>query len=442
MAIKDSISVKNTELQKAIEDAQALIDDVNSDPEQAKTAMDLVKKLQSDIDTLKELEKAMPGDTGTPKEPESTKADEPDKLDEPKTDEPKSDVAKLADDKESTPPSDDPIDGEQVTDPEDDKEKEKEKRAMPIQLNSTSKKTEVRSLLNDFLHSKGEKRDGLTSTDAGVLIPESIIYNPEMAIDSVTDLAGLVTKQKVATPSGKYPILKRASTTLPSVEELAKNPDLAKPEFIDVRWEIVTYRGVVPISQESIDDAQVDLTSLVSNHINQIKINTTNEKIAKVLAGFTAKTLDETKLVDDLKDLKNVTFDPAYNLGWVMTQSMFNVLDKVKDGDGRYLLQDQIGTETGKALFGLSVNVVEDKAFGATGEAKQVWLGDLKRAVLFADRVDANVRWVDNDIYGQVLQAVVRFDVEKADPDAGVFASISAPAEGGETKSAKVKTAK
>lgn len=430
MAIKDSILVKNTELQKAIDDAQALIDDVNSDPEQAKSAMDLVKKLEADIDTLKELEKATPSDTGTPKEPETDKPTDP-KPTDVKPDDPKKDNPKTADDgKEPTPPaSDDPIDGEPATDPEDDKKKEKENRAMPIQLNSTNKKTEVRSLLNDFLHSKGEKRDGLTSTDAGVLIPESIIYDPSIAIETVTDLAGLVTKQKVATPSGKYPILKRASTTLPSVEELAKNPELAKPEFIDVRWEIVTYRGVVPISQESIDDAQVDLTALVSNHINQIKINTTNDKIAKVLAGFTAKTLDETKLVDDLKDLKNVTFDPAYNLGWVMTQSMFNALDKVKDGDGRYLLQDQIGTETGKTLFGLSVNVVEDKAFGATGEAKQVWIGDLKRAILFADRVDANVRWVDNDIYGQVLQAVIRFDVEKADPDAGVFASIAAPAE-------------
>lgn len=426
MAIKDSISVKNTELQKAVDDAQALIDDVNSDPEQAKAAMDLVKKLQSDIDTLKELEKATPGDTGTPKEVEPDKPADPNLEDV----DPKKDDLKIADDKEPTPPAtDDPIDGKPATDPEDDKKKEKENRDMPIKLNSTNKKTEVRDLLNDFLHSKGEKREGLTSTDAGVLIPESIIYDPSIAIETVTDLAGLVTKQKVATPSGKYPILKRASTTLPSVEELAKNPELAKPEFIDVRWEIVTYRGVVPISQESIDDAQVDLTSLVSNHINQIKINTTNDKIAKVLAGFTAKALDETKLVDDLKDLKNVTFDPAYNLGWVMTQSMFNALDKVKDGDGRYLLQDQIGTETGKTLFGLSVNVVEDKAFGGTGEAKQVWIGDLKRAILFADRVDANVRWVDNDIYGQVLQAVIRFDVEKADPDAGVFASIAAPAE-------------
>lgn len=425
MAIKDSISVKNTELKKAIEDAQALIDDVNSDPEQAKAAMDLVKKLQSDIDTLKELEKAEPGDSDAGASNVGSDNSGDNNAGDTNAD---SDNAGSSDTGSSDTGSDNSGDnntGDSDTGTDDDNKKDpKEKRNMPIKLNE-GHKVEVRDALNAFLHSKGETRAGLTSTDAGVLIPESIIYNPDMAIETVTDLAGLVTKQKVATPSGKYPILKRASTTLPTVEELEKNPELAKPEFINVAWNIDTFRGVIPVSQESIADAQVDLTALVSEHINQIKINTTNAKIATVLAGFTAKSLDEANLVDELKDLKNVTFDPAYNLAWVMTQSMFNVLDKVKDGDGRYLLQDQIGTATGKTLFGLNVTVVEDKAFGATGEAKQVWLGDLKRAVLFADRVDANVRWVDNDIYGQVLQAVVRFDVEKADPDAGVFATIA-----------------
>lgn len=425
MAIKDSIAAKQTALQKSIEDAQALIDDVNADPEQAKQAMESVKKLQADIDTLKELEKAAPTSDEEPKPAEpKPEEDKPAEPDQPKEELPADDLTNNDDE-----------------DDDKDKKKEKEDRAMPIQVNANNKK-ETRDLLNDFLHSKGEKRAGLTSTEAGVLIPESIIYNPDMAIDSVTDLASLITKQKVTTASGTYPILKRASTSLPSVEELKKNPELANPEFIDVEWKVVTYRGVVPISQESIDDAQIDLTALVSEHINQIKINTTNEKVAKVLAGFRAKELDETKLVDDLKDLKNVSFDPAYNLSWVMTQSMFNVLDKVKDGDGRYLLQDQIGTATGKTLFGLAVNVVEDKAFGATGEAKQVWLGDLKRAVLFADRAEANVRWADNDIYGQVLQAVVRFDVKQADPDAGVFATVSAPAGGGETKRTKSNKSK
>ena len=64
--------------------------------------------------------------------------------------------------------------------------------------------------------------------------------------------------------------------------------------------------------------------------------------------------------------------------------------------------------------------VVEDTALGLAGEA-HAWIGDLKRAVVMADRLDIQVRWVDNDIYGQYLQAVTRFCAVKADENAGYF---------------------
>ena len=50
------------------------------------------------------------------------------------------------------------------------------------------------------------------------------------------------------------------------MEELEKNPELAKPKFKNVPWKIVTYRGQLPISQEAIDDSGVDLTALVANY--------------------------------------------------------------------------------------------------------------------------------------------------------------------------------
>lgn len=40
----------------------------------------------------------------------------------------------------------------------------------------------------------------VTSTEAGVLIPEEIIYNPEAEVNSVVDLSTLVTKTAVTTP--------------------------------------------------------------------------------------------------------------------------------------------------------------------------------------------------------------------------------------------------
>ena len=42
-----------------------------------------------------------------------------------------------------------------------------------------------------------------------------------------------------------------------SVEELEKNPALAKPDFTDVPWKVKTYRGAIHLHNEAIDDADV-----------------------------------------------------------------------------------------------------------------------------------------------------------------------------------------
>lgn len=284
---------------------------------------------------------------------------------------------------------------------------------------------EVRSF-NAFLHQ--ENRDGvsgITSPDVAPTIPESILYNPENEVKSVTDLSKLVSQFQATTASGKYPVLKRATERLNSVEELAKNPDLAKPEFEEVDWKVATYRGAIPLSQESIDDSAIDLTSLVARNANEQKINTTNYAIATVLKAFTAKTV-AGESVDDIKHILNVDLDPAYNKTIVASQSFYQYLDTLKDKNGQYLLHEAITDGSPRTLLGVPVTVVEDELFGAAGEA-HAFIGDLSRGVLFANRKDIQVRWVDNDIYGQYLQAVTRFDVKQADKNAGYFVTYSAP---------------
>lgn len=396
MTIQEELAQKQTELRAKIVEARKAVADKSDN---ADSLMTEVRDYESDIKKLKELVDAMP-DT----------LDEENKGDGEGTGKP--------DDSQPTPPAN-PADDQQRS-----HEKEKEVRDVPQPVGKTPKK-EYRDLMNDFLHSKGEVRAGITSTDVGAIIPEEIIYNPEAAIETVTDLATLVTKTAVTTPKGTYPILKRASAKLPTVAELAANPELGKPEFTNVEWSVGTYRGYIPVSQESIADAQVDLVALVSNWVNQVKTNTSNDKIAVVLSTFTAKSATTATLVDDLKTIKNTAFDPAYNLSWVVTASAYNALDLLKDTTGRPLLQEQIGTATGMTLFGKPLTVVEDTSFGGADGAMQLFIGDLTRAVLFANRADAAVRWVDNDVYGQLLQGVLRFGVSKADAEAGVFVTIT-----------------
>lgn len=278
--------------------------------------------------------------------------------------------------------------------------------------------------LNGYLHR--EFRDGasgITSPDVAPTIPESILYNPENEVKSVTDLAQLVTQFQATTASGKYPIVKRATARMNSVAELAKNPDLAKPEFEEVDWKVQTYRGAIPLSQESIDDSAIDLTSLVANNAMEQKVNTTNFAIANVLKSFTAKTVAGDS-VDDIKHILNVDLDPAYNKTIVASQSFYQYLDTLKDKNGQYLLHEPITDGSPRMLLGVPVTVVEDELLGAAGEA-HAFIGDLARAVLYANRKDIQVRWVDDNIYGQYLQAVVRFDTKAADTKAGYFVTYT-----------------
>lgn len=282
--------------------------------------------------------------------------------------------------------------------------------------------------INDFIHSHGKVIDAtsqVTSTEAGVLIPEEIIYDPTAEVNSVVDLSTLVTKTPVTTPKGTYPILKRATDRFSSVAELAENPKLAEPEFNKVDWSVGTYRGAIPLSEEAIADSVVDLTSLVGQSINEKSVNTYNAMIAPVLQSFTAKATTTDTLVDSLKHILNVDLDPAYSRALVVTQSLFNTLDTLKDKNGRYLLHDASdsitdGTAKG-TILGVPVYVVGDTLLGSLAGDQKAFVGDLKRGVLFADRQQVTLAWEDSKIYGKYLGAAFRFGVQKADSNAGYF---------------------
>lgn len=282
--------------------------------------------------------------------------------------------------------------------------------------------------INDFIHSHGKVIDAtsqVTSTEAGVLIPEEIIYDPTAEVNSVVDLSTLVTKTPVTTPKGTYPILKRATDRFSSVAELAENPKLAEPEFNKVDWSVATYRGAIPLSEEAIADSAVDLTSLVGQSINEKSVNTYNAMIAPVLQSFTAKATKTDTLVDSLKHILNVDLDPAYSRALVVTQSLFNTLDTLKDKNGRYLLHDASdsitdGTAKG-TILGVPVYVVGDTLLGSLAGDQKAFVGDLKRGVLFTDRQQVTLAWEDSKIYGKYLGAAFRFGVQKADSNAGYF---------------------
>jgi len=137
------------------------------------------------------------------------------------------------------------------------------------------------------------------------------------------------------------------------------------------------------------------------------------------MKSFTAKAIAGEN-VDDIKHIINVDLDKAYKRDLVVTQSFYNYLDTLKDKNGQYLLKPAITESSPERLLGLNVYVIEDNLLGNAGEA-HAWVGDLSRAILFADRKELQVRWADNDYYAQDLVEIIRFGVLVADKNAGYF---------------------
>ncbi|MBF7125829.1 phage major capsid protein [Pediococcus pentosaceus] len=327
---------------------------------------------------------------------------------------------------------DDSPDDDYVAEDEPSAKKQNEgKGGKTMATNLTAKQQEEKKenrtrSIETYIRSHGTVRDaGLKTGDIGAMIPEEIIYNPEAEVNSVADLSALVTKTPATTGSGTYPILKRATAVMNSVAELEENPALAKPEFENVTWKIATYRGAIPISEESIQDTQVPLMPVIQKNASEQRLNTLNKAISAKLVAFNAKASTADTVADDLKHVLNVDLDPAYDKSIVVSQSAYQVLDTLKDKEGRYLLQESITAASGLTLFGKSVVVVNDELLGQVGEA-HIWVGDLKRAILYVNRVDTQISWVKNEIYGQYLGLAMRFDVEVADKSAGYFVTVGA----------------
>ncbi|MGV3155522.1 phage major capsid protein [Staphylococcus simulans] len=399
-----------------------------------KADIDAQKKEYEELEQLsKEIEASAPKQEETPPQSEGAEVEdnkgdnngeesEEKPSDEEKPDDkPKTNVKPEAEEKTEAPAIEkveEPTE-EELEEEKDKKKKEGAKRSM-AKLNQNPETNEEILAFEQYMKSKGAKRDNVKTDDVGVTIPEDIKYIPEKEVKTVQDLSELVQKTSVSTASGKYPILKRANAKFNTVAELEKNPELARPEFETISWEVDTYRGSIPISQEALDDSVANLTAIVSENINEQKINTLNEKIGAVLKAFNPASITD---VDDLKEIINVKLDPGYDRQIICTQSFYQKLDTLKDGNGRYLLQDSIINTAGNTVLGMNVTVVRDDLLGENGDAL-AFIGDVKRGVLFADRTDVSVQWIENEVYGKYLMGAFRFDVKQADKNAGFFVTF------------------
>lgn len=288
---------------------------------------------------------------------------------------------------------------------------------------------------------KNSMKEG-TEADGGLTVPQDIQTSIKELRRSQDALETLVNVEIVSTESGTRVIEKAADQTpFDNVEEEAEFKEISTPQFAKISYKVKKKGGILKVTRELLQDTAENILGYLRRWIAKKSKATRNALIVNKINEITNSKEIAIKGLDDLKDIFNVNLDPAIAVtsGILTNQNGFNWLDKLKDSDGKYVLQPNPANLTQKLLFGVypvtvvSNKVLASKGVGSTGE-ETAWkhpfiCGDLKEAITLFDRENMTIEisteagdlWSKDQTGIKVRE---RLDIQAVDSEAIVKAEV------------------
>lgn len=271
--------------------------------------------------------------------------------------------------------------------------------------------------------------------NGGLTIPDDIQYAIHKLVRQFATLQNLVNVESVTTMTGSRTYEKLSDITPMSDldDETAAIPDMDDPELTLIKYAIHRYAAIQTVTNSLLKDTVENILAWLSDWVAKKVTVTRNSKIIEAM-GKPAKKPTIANF-DDIKDLENNTLDPALmpSASFVTNQSGYNVLSKVKDAQGRYMLQRDVTQPDVYRLDGKIITVVADKWLPDISGAHPLYYGDLKQGITLYDRehmsllsTNIGAGAFEHDLYK--VRVIDRFDVEVIDDGAWATASFKAVA--------------
>lgn len=273
---------------------------------------------------------------------------------------------------------------------------------------------------------------GIPDGDSSLIVPQDIQTRINEIMRQLNDLSQYVTVETVNTLSGSR-VLEADDTMTPFqvVEEYGQIQEMDNPKFTPVTYQLVKRAGYLPLTSELLADTDQNIIQYVSNWIARKHVVTKNTLITGLLGGLTPTTLAD---FDAIKQVLNVTLDPAISLNSVIitNQDGYHWMDIQVDGNGRYLLTDDI-TQPGRKMFkGRPVVVVSNRylpTIQGPPDLAPVFIGNGQQfAVLFtrgvyelASTTEGGDAWRRDTTE---LRTITRDDLVQWDPAAMVYGQL------------------
>lgn len=271
--------------------------------------------------------------------------------------------------------------------------------------------------------------------NAGLTIPDDVQTTIHTLVRQYASLQNLVNVEHVTTPTGsrvyeKFSEIKPLASLDDETAQIGDNDD---PELTTIKYLIKRYAGITTVTNTLLKDTAENILAWLSTWIARKVTVTRNQEILKVLD--TASKKPTVANFDDIKDLQLNTLDPAIiaTSSFVTNQSGFAVLAKVKDAQGRYMIQRDVTNPEQYRIGGKPVTVVADRWLPDISGSHPLYYGDFKQAVTLFDREDmsllsTNIGAGSFEHDETKIRVIDRFDVEPVDGEAYAVASFKAVA--------------
>ena len=266
-----------------------------------------------------------------------------------------------------------------------------------------------------------------TGSKGGYLVPEEQLSILRQFRKAYAQLKSYCHVVQANSTSGKWPTLGEESGLLTNFTELDSIHE-SDFEFGQASYSIADYGDIIPVSNQLIKDANVNILGIVGQRLARKAVNTENNAILSLLStNFTSPTTITT--YKKLMKAINVDLDPIYyaNARIFTNQDGFQWMSELEDAQNRPLLvPDVTAADTyrfrGKPVVVLPNSVLAStEAEGATPAYAPIYVGNMADYVMFFERQGVEIAVSTEYLfakYGTALRCVVRFGVTADDTDA------------------------
>lgn len=241
------------------------------------------------------------------------------------------------------------------------------------------------------------KKKGLSegvNADGGYLVPEEFYNSLIVELDNTLQLRSKVTVWQMKRLSIEIPRMDNDLRVFWGTEGASKTTTTMNFD----RPTLTAYKlvAILRATDEVLDDAVVNIEQLIVQRFARA-MNEMEEKAILIGTGtgqptglFVDTNVGATAAAgavtfDKIKTLYySVPVQYRMNGKWIVSDTTMAKIDKLKDGNNRYLLQDSVADGSPLRMLGKEVINVPDEYM--TGKVNDMMFGDIKEAYILGDR--------------------------------------------------------